>query len=110
MVVIKPQDFSKPTAEAIEDEINAKYANKVVYNIGLCICLYDLLKVSEGLIGYGNGSANVHGGFIFFFFFFFFNTAGTGLWERRVEEGNTRKKEVERREEEEEEEEDRSAS
>ncbi|KAF8468960.1 DNA-directed rna polymerase III 25 kd polypeptide [Kalaharituber pfeilii] len=60
LIVIKPQDFSKPTAEALEDEINAKYANKVVYNIGLCICLYDVLKVSEGLIGYGNGSANVH--------------------------------------------------
>ncbi|KAF8426337.1 RNA polymerase III subunit Rpc25-domain-containing protein [Tirmania nivea] len=60
LVVIHPQDFSKPTSEAIEDEINAKYANKVVYNIGLCICLYDILKVSEGLIGYGNGSANVH--------------------------------------------------
>jgi len=61
LVVIHPQDFSKPTSEAIEDEINAKYANKVVYNIGLCICLYDVLKASEGLIGYGNGSANVHG-------------------------------------------------
>jgi len=68
LVVIKPQDFSKPTAEAIEDEINAKYANKVVYNIGLCICLYDLLKVSEGLIGYGNGSANVHVTFRFIVF------------------------------------------
>jgi len=58
--VINPQDFSKPTAEAIEDEINAKYANKVVFQIGLCICLYDVLEVSEGLIGHGNGSANVH--------------------------------------------------
>lgn len=69
---------------AIEDNINAKYANKVrnclplqiifewirtdrllcekvIQKVGLCICLYDLQWASEGLIGHGEGSANVNG-------------------------------------------------
>lgn len=69
---------------AIEDNINAKYANKVsvcaaclmpgkagtakthlsvqvVQKIGLCISLYDVLWTSEGLIGHGTGLVNVNG-------------------------------------------------
>ncbi|KAI5850418.1 RNA polymerase III subunit Rpc25-domain-containing protein [Morchella snyderi] len=60
LVIIDPQDFSKPTVDALEDQINTKYANKVVYNIGLCICLWDILKVSEGMVGHGSGSAHVN--------------------------------------------------
>lgn len=47
--------------QAIEDNINTKYANKVIQKIGLCICLYDLTWASEGLIGHGTGTANVNG-------------------------------------------------
>jgi len=60
LIQIKPRDFNKPSAEAIEDNINAKYANKVIQKIGLCICLYDLLSASEGLIGHGTGIVNVN--------------------------------------------------
>lgn len=58
---ITPQDFHKKSIQAIEDNINAKYANKVIQKIGLCICLYDLTWASEGLIGHGTGGANVNG-------------------------------------------------
>jgi hypothetical protein len=34
---------------------------KVIQKIGLCICLYDLLSSSEGLIGHGTGIVNVNG-------------------------------------------------
>lgn len=61
LVIIEPQDFSKSTVDALEDQINTKYANKVVYNVGLCICLWDILKVSEGMVGHGSGSAHVNG-------------------------------------------------
>jgi DNA-directed RNA polymerase III subunit RPC8 len=56
-----PEDFEKEASQAIEDNINAKYANRVIQKIGLCICLYDLLSASEGLIGHGNGLVNVNG-------------------------------------------------
>lgn len=35
--------------------------SQVVQKIGLCICMYDLLKVSDGLIGHGDGFVNVNG-------------------------------------------------
>ncbi|KAH7326354.1 RNA polymerase III subunit Rpc25-domain-containing protein [Stachybotrys elegans] len=60
LVQIAPADFSKTSIVAIEDNINAKYSNKVIQKIGLCICLYDLLWFSEGLIGHGTGLVNVN--------------------------------------------------
>ncbi|KAK3936481.1 RNA polymerase III subunit Rpc25-domain-containing protein [Diplogelasinospora grovesii] len=60
LVQIKPEDFNKQSCIAIEDNINAKYANKVVQKIGLCICLWDILWTSEGLIGHGTGLVNVN--------------------------------------------------
>ncbi|KAI9798427.1 MAG: DNA-directed RNA polymerase III subunit rpc25 [Piccolia ochrophora] len=60
LVQITPEDFRKPSAEAIEDNINAKYANRVIQRVGLCICMYDLLTASEGLIGHGTGIVNVN--------------------------------------------------
>ncbi|KKY29642.1 putative dna-directed rna polymerase iii polypeptide [Diaporthe ampelina] len=66
LVQITPEDFHKKSSDAIEDNINAKYANKaeqVIQKIGLCICLYDLLWASEGLVRQGTGNANVNAEF-----------------------------------------------
>lgn len=60
LIQIKPQDFSKPSAQAIKDVVNEKYANKIVPGIGLCICMWDLLTATEGLIGHGTGLVNVN--------------------------------------------------
>ncbi|KAI1456869.1 RNA polymerase III subunit Rpc25-domain-containing protein [Annulohypoxylon moriforme] len=60
LVQIKPDQFEKPSHIAIEDAINSKYSNRVIQKIGLCICMYDLIWASEGLIGHGNGMVNVN--------------------------------------------------
>ncbi|KAJ5250397.1 RNA polymerase III subunit Rpc25 [Penicillium chrysogenum] len=60
LIQISPEDFSKFSAVALEDNINAKYANKVIQKIGLCISFYDLLESSDGLIGHGTGLVNVN--------------------------------------------------
>ncbi|KAL1981954.1 hypothetical protein VTN96DRAFT_1966 [Rasamsonia emersonii] len=60
LIQISPEDFSKFSSVAIEDNINAKYANKVIQKIGLCIGFYDLLESSDGLIGHGTGLVNVN--------------------------------------------------
>lgn len=61
LIQITPQDFSKPSAQGIKDAINTKYSNKVIQKIGLCVCMWDLLKASEGLISHGTGLVNVNG-------------------------------------------------
>lgn len=60
LVQITPSDFKKSSIDAIHDNINEKYANKVIQKIGLCICLWDVLWASEGLIGHGTGLVNVN--------------------------------------------------
>ncbi|KAL1651408.1 DNA-directed RNA polymerase III complex subunit Rpc25 [Diplodia intermedia] len=61
LIQIKPEEFEKSSIQAIKDAIHAKYANKVIQEVGLCICLRDILKSSEGLIGHGTGIVNVNG-------------------------------------------------
>ena len=34
---------------------------QVIQKIGLCICVYDVLSASDGLIGHGTGIVNVNG-------------------------------------------------
>jgi DNA-directed RNA polymerase subunit E'/Rpb7 len=41
--------------------LSADILFQVIQKIGLCICLYDILKASDGLIGHGTGIANVNG-------------------------------------------------
>ncbi|KAI1176031.1 RNA polymerase III subunit Rpc25-domain-containing protein [Nemania sp. FL0916] len=60
LVQIPPSQFEQHSRVAIENNINAKYANRVIQKIGLCICMYDLLWASEGLIGHGDGFVNVN--------------------------------------------------
>lgn len=61
LVQIHPSDLERGHAQVIEDNINAKYGNKVIQKIGLCICMYDLLSASDGLIGNGDGLVSVNG-------------------------------------------------
>lgn len=60
LIEIKPQELGRPTKQAIEDAINLKYSNRVIQNIGLCVCLWDMLDTTEGLIGHGTGLVNAN--------------------------------------------------
>ncbi|KAL1795211.1 hypothetical protein ACET3X_007027 [Alternaria dauci] len=60
LIQIKPQDFEKPSAQAIKDVVNDKYSNRIVPGIGLCLCMWDLISATEGLIGHGTGLVNVN--------------------------------------------------
>ncbi|RVX73641.1 hypothetical protein B0A52_02531 [Exophiala mesophila] len=62
LVQIPPHAFNdnQITRNDLEDRINEKYSNRVIPKVGLCICMYDLLKASDGLIGNGNGNVNVN--------------------------------------------------
>ncbi|KAF2634693.1 hypothetical protein P280DRAFT_463189 [Massarina eburnea CBS 473.64] len=60
LIQITPDQFNRPSAQALKDAINTKYSNKVIQNIGLCLCLWDILQTSEGLIGHGTGLVNVN--------------------------------------------------
>ena len=59
VVQIPPSDFHKSGSRAIEDWINAKYANKVLHRGGLCVGLHSIQAMSEGQIGKGTGGGGI---------------------------------------------------
>ena len=54
-IPVLPANFGAPPHQAITDEINKKYANRVLHDVGLCICVFDLVEVGEGKVRYGDG-------------------------------------------------------
>ena len=54
-IPIHPSQFGLPPEQAIINELNKKYANRVLHDVGLCICVFDVAEVGEGKIRYGDG-------------------------------------------------------
>ncbi|KAF9648639.1 polymerase III polypeptide H [Thelephora ganbajun] len=54
-IAVKPHQFGIPAAQALINEINTIYANKVLHDVGLCIAVFDLAEVGEGKVRYGDG-------------------------------------------------------
>ena len=54
-VAIHPSHFGVPTEQALISEINKKYANRVLHDVGLCICVFDIAEAGEGKVRYGDG-------------------------------------------------------
>ena len=50
-----PAHFGLPPEQAIINELNKKYANRVLHEVGLCMCVFDLSEVGEGKVRYGDG-------------------------------------------------------
>jgi DNA-directed RNA polymerase III subunit RPC8 len=61
VIPIAPADLGKEHAHAIQDGIHSKYSDRVLHEVGLCVCLWDLLSVSEGLINAGDSRVFVDG-------------------------------------------------
>ncbi|KAF7799157.1 hypothetical protein EIP86_010388 [Pleurotus ostreatoroseus] len=54
-VAVLPAHFGLPPEQAIINELNKKYANRVLHEVGLCMCVFDLSEVGEGKVRYGDG-------------------------------------------------------
>lgn len=58
---VTPDLFRLSMEEAIKGELNKRFANRVIINVGLCITLYDILEIKESFIYQGDGSAHATG-------------------------------------------------
>lgn len=54
-VALQPAAFAQPAEQAIISVLNKKYSNRVLHNVGLCICVFDIAKAGEGKVRYGDG-------------------------------------------------------
>jgi DNA-directed RNA polymerase III subunit RPC8 len=59
LVRIPPHTFNIPIQHAITDELNKKFANKVISNLGLVVTIWDLFDIKDGLLKPGDGGSYV---------------------------------------------------
>lgn len=58
VVSIKPWHFDQDMKFVIEDELNKKFANKVIYDLGLCVALFDISEIEDSYIFPEDGSSH----------------------------------------------------
>uniref|UniRef100_A0A1A8G3P9 DNA-directed RNA polymerase subunit n=1 Tax=Nothobranchius korthausae TaxID=1143690 RepID=A0A1A8G3P9_9TELE len=86
-VRIPPWNFDRQLNEAVAEELNKKLANKVVYNVGLCICLYDITKLEDSYIFPGDGASHTKVHFRYVVFHPFLDEILTGKIKYCSQEG-----------------------
>ena len=57
IIPVPPHLFGEDLDVVVRYLIDQKYANQVLLNIGLCICLYNVISIEEALIHPGEGDA-----------------------------------------------------
>lgn len=58
---LRPSCFGWPILDALAEEIDFKYANKVFPGVGLCVCLWDFMSTSDATLFPGDGNSYVDG-------------------------------------------------
>ncbi|ULT89730.1 hypothetical protein L5515_008111 [Caenorhabditis briggsae] len=58
-VAIKPHQLSSDQQMVIKKRLNERLANKVVPDLGLCICVYDISEIGDSYILPGEGDCRV---------------------------------------------------
>ncbi|RMD39692.1 hypothetical protein DV735_g5416, partial [Chaetothyriales sp. CBS 134920] len=87
LVALPPHSLYKRDMDNLSERLNSKYANHVIPRVGLCICLYDILNYSDGLVGAGTGNVNVNVEFRMIVFRPFKGEILTGVIKRCTREG-----------------------
>ncbi|KAK7061107.1 DNA-directed RNA polymerase III complex subunit Rpc25 [Paramarasmius palmivorus] len=54
-IPIHPSAFGITPTQALAAQLNKKYANKVLHDVGLCISVFDITEAGEGKVRYGDG-------------------------------------------------------
>lgn len=58
---VVPNRFHISIEDAIARELNDRFANKVIINVGLCLTLFDILETKDSFIYQGDGAAHTVG-------------------------------------------------
>eukprot|EP00188_Purpureofilum_apyrenoidigerum_P001655 Plantae.Rhodophyta-Purpureofilum_apyrenoidigerum.ctg19365.p1 GENE.Plantae.Rhodophyta-Purpureofilum_apyrenoidigerum.ctg19365~~Plantae.Rhodophyta-Purpureofilum_apyrenoidigerum.ctg19365.p1 ORF type:complete len:192 (-),score=43.79 Plantae.Rhodophyta-Purpureofilum_apyrenoidigerum.ctg19365:411-986(-) len=58
-IQIAPSVFGEPRGTVLENEVNRKYANRVLEGHGLCVCVWDWISWGDARILDGHGEAQI---------------------------------------------------
>ncbi|KAI9102688.1 hypothetical protein DFS34DRAFT_565204, partial [Phlyctochytrium arcticum] len=45
-----PAEFGRPRGEALTNELNRKYANKILHDVGFCIRVWDIIEATDEVV------------------------------------------------------------
>ncbi len=62
-IPIPASELGKPRPMAVAHQIESKYCNRVLLDVGLCICLHELTELGDGLIYQSDASVHVRARF-----------------------------------------------
>jgi len=57
---VAPSQFGRSVEEVIREEIDAKYASRVILEVGLCVCACAIVELGHGLVHPLDGCATYH--------------------------------------------------
>jgi len=64
-IPIPADQLDKPRAVAVLHQIEDKYCNRVLLEVGLCVCLHELTELGDGLIYQSDASVHVRAEFTY---------------------------------------------
>jgi DNA-directed RNA polymerase III subunit RPC8 len=56
-------ELDKPRPLAVANQIELKYSNRVIADVGLCICLHEIVELKDGLIYVSDSSVHIRAEF-----------------------------------------------
>lgn len=56
IIRVPASSLGEPIEKVLSDELNSRFANKVVLDVGLVICLHDIVEIGESYIYCGDGA------------------------------------------------------
>jgi DNA-directed RNA polymerase III subunit RPC8 len=61
VIPVPPELFDADYSEVLIEEIDRKYANKVIADVGLCITVYDFVNIGDAFIYPADGTSHSQG-------------------------------------------------
>ena len=60
-IPIPASELDKPRPQAVANQIEEKYSNRVLIDIGLCICLFEICELGDSLMYQSDSAVHVGG-------------------------------------------------
>ena len=61
VIPVTPELFDTDYAQVLVEEIDRKYANKVISDVGLCVTIYDIINIGDAFVHPSDGTSHSHG-------------------------------------------------
>ncbi|KAF1319949.1 DNA-directed RNA polymerase, partial [Globisporangium splendens] len=61
VIPVNPELFDTDYTKVLVEEIDRKYANKVIADVGLCITIYDFVHIGDAFVHPSDGTSHSQG-------------------------------------------------